>query len=309
MKDSHPVICATDFSSPARHAARRAALLSEASGAPLTLFHAVADTALEDLRRWLTESSSAAEGEQAAAWVKNEAQQHLQSLADELNRRCGARIQTQWATGNLVEQLARHADEVDAGLLVTGARGAGYLRSAMVGSTAERLARRAGRPVLVVRQMPHGPYQRVLIPVDFSDWSRCAIQLARRVAPQAQLVLMHAVELPFQGKMRLAGVSEATVSRYMRQALQEAESRLRSLVAEAGLNPDEVPVVTPTGADPWMLIAKEEQERDCDLIVMGRQGRHALDALLLGSTTRMVLAEGTADVLICSQSAVAAPTV
>jgi nucleotide-binding universal stress UspA family protein len=33
-------------------------------------------------------------------------------------------------------------------------------------------------------------------------------------------------------------------------------------------------------------------------IVMGRQGRHALEQLMLGSTTRKVLAECSADVLL-----------
>jgi nucleotide-binding universal stress UspA family protein len=50
-----------------------------------------------------------------------------------------------------------------------------------------------------------------------------------------------------------------------------------------------------------MLIVQEEQEQDCDLVVIGRQGRHALDEMLLGSTTRMAVAEGAADVLISSR--------
>jgi nucleotide-binding universal stress UspA family protein len=53
-----------------------------------------------------------------------------------------------------------------------------------------------------------------------------------------------------------------------------------------------------------MLIVQEEQEHDCDLVVIGKQGRHALGELLLGSTARMVMAECTSDVLLsCSRSA------
>ncbi len=52
-----------------------------------------------------------------------------------------------------------------------------------------------------------------------------------------------------------------------------------------------------------MLIVQEEQAQaqDCDLVVMGRQGRHALDGFLLGSTTRMVIADDAADVLISTR--------
>jgi nucleotide-binding universal stress UspA family protein len=51
-----------------------------------------------------------------------------------------------------------------------------------------------------------------------------------------------------------------------------------------------------------MLIAQQEQEHDCELIVIGRQGRHALSELLLGSTTRMVMSECSADVLVSTRS-------
>jgi universal stress protein E len=43
--------------------------------------------------------------------------------------------------------------------------------------------------------------------------------------------------------------------------------------------------------------AQKEQEHDCELIVIGRQGRHAVEELL-GSTTRMVMSECSADVLV-----------
>jgi nucleotide-binding universal stress UspA family protein len=43
---------------------------------------------------------------------------------------------------------------------------------------------------------------------------------------------------------------------------------------------------------------QQEQEFDCDLIVIGKHGRSPLGDLLLGSTTRMVLLESSADVLV-----------
>ena len=69
----------------------------------------------------------------------------------------------------------------------------------------------------------------------------------------------------------------------------------------ARLDAGRVRFSTPGGAGPWMLIVQEEQEHDCDLVVIGRQGRHAVDEFLLGSTTRMVISEGAADVLVASR--------
>lgn len=292
MSPLRAIVTATDFSAPSRHAAQRAAQLARAAGSGMTLMHTVGGSALEDLRRWLADDS------QAASTIEASARARLQELAAELGRSEGLDVQTTLSIGHPVEQITQHAQEVQADLLVTGTRGAGFFRGVVVGSTAERIAKRSGRPVLMVRQLPHEPYRRILVPVDFSEWSLAAIRLAQQVAPQATLVLMHAVEVPFEGKMRLAGVADEVVMHYRSAAQREALQRLSALAAQAGLSPDQIRLSTPEGAEPWMLIVQEEQERDCDLVVIGRQGRHAIDEFLLGSTTRMVIADGAVDVLI-----------
>ena len=48
-----PVIAATDFSAPARHAAERAARVARELGAPLGLVHALPRGTLDELRAWL----------------------------------------------------------------------------------------------------------------------------------------------------------------------------------------------------------------------------------------------------------------
>jgi nucleotide-binding universal stress UspA family protein len=143
----------------------------------------------------------------------------------------------------------------------------------------------------------------VLVPVDFSPWSAASIELAVRIAPDAVIVLMHAVEAPFEGKLRLAGVSESVVRRYREEAKREAQHRLRELAAQVGLHAERSQLVTPDGADPWMLVVQQEQEFDCDLVVIGKHGRNVIEELLLGSTTRMVISECSADVLVSSQHA------
>ena len=51
------------------------------------------------------------------------------------------------------------------------------------------------------------------MPVDFSPWSQGAIRLALAVAPQAELILLHADEVAFEGKLRFAGVAEEVIRR------------------------------------------------------------------------------------------------
>ncbi len=85
--------------------------------------------------------------------------------------------------------------------------------------------------------------------------------------------------------------------------LIEGRGAGRRRLLTARLDAGRVRFSTPGGAGPWMLIVQEEQEHDCDLLAIGRHGRHVVDELLLGSTTRMVISEGAADVLIASRRA------
>jgi nucleotide-binding universal stress UspA family protein len=291
MSQLKQIVAATDLSAASRHAVDRAATLAQAFDAQLTLAHSLVASALDDLRRWVGSPIP-------VDAIEEEVRTQLKALAGQLHDRHGARVDERVLCGHPVREICRLAAELDAELLVTGTRGAGFFRGVVVGSTAERVATRTARPVLMVRQSVHEPYRRALVPVDFSPWSLDAVRLAHRVAPQARLVLMHAVEVPFEGRIRMAGVPDATIARYRDEVRLEAQHRLHQLADEAQLAPERVSFSTPTGGDPWMLIAQEEQEQDCELIVMGRQGRNAFEELLLGSTTRMVLSECAADVLV-----------
>lgn len=296
MTSIRSIVAATDLSVPARHAAERAARLARAGSASLTLAHALSGSALDDLRRWLGTADDAAEQALLA-----DARRRLHELGSGLALEFGIPVQEHVGTGHVVTEIVRQAEERQADLLVTGTRGADFMRHLLLGLTAERLLKRSARPVLLVRQAPHAPYRRVLVPVDFSPWSEASIALARLVAPEAQLVLMHAVQAPFEGKLRLAGVEEDTIRQYRQRAALEAHQGLQDLARRAGLRADRWRALTPEAGDAGVQIVQQEQEQDCDLIVVGKHGRHALEDLLLGSTTRRVITEAVGDVLVSTQ--------
>lgn len=286
-----PILAATDFSAPARHAADRAARLAHETGAPLTLMHVLPGGALQELRQWLGADS---EPEQQ---LREEANQQLGALVRELHATRHVNVRKVQAMGSALEEIGREAQALDAGLVVVGARGAGFLRRLVLGSTSERLLRRTLRPVLVVRQTPHEPYRRVLVALDFSPWSAHAIALARRVAPHARLVLFNAWQVPFESKLHYAGVEAATIERYRQQAGADANQRVRSLAAASGLKPvDWEPCIVE--GDASQRILEYEQEKDCDLVVLGKHGQSATEDLLLGSVSKHVLADGSTDVLV-----------
>jgi nucleotide-binding universal stress UspA family protein len=286
-----PILVATDFSAHARHATDRAARLAHETGAPLSLLHVLPGSTLRELQQWL------GAGHPSALRLREQAQQQLDERAAQLLGRHRVQARTACAEGSAPDEIRREAESLDAGLLVLGARGAGVLRRLVLGSTAERLLRRSARPVLVVRQMPHEPYRRVLVAVDFSGWTAHCVALARRVAPHAHLLLFHAFQVPFEDKLRFAGVDAATIDRYRVQARASATRQIHELAADAHLKPrDWSPCVVEGSAS--QRLVEQEQEQDCDLIVLGKHGQSAAEDLLLGSVTKHVLAEGVCDVVV-----------
>ena len=117
------------------------------------------------------------------------------------------------------------------------------------------------------------------------------------MAPDADIVLMHAFHIPLEGKMRYAQLDQETIQRYQVIAKQDAFEKLQSLRDRAGLPADKTWLVVSEG-DAATRITEQEQECDCDLIVMGKHGEDAIEEMLLGSVTKRVLAESHSDVLI-----------
>lgn len=295
MPAMRSIVAATDLSAPARHATDRAARLAHEAGASLALVHAVSRHALDDLRRWLASDPEPP--------VLDDARRQLHGIASELGQRHQMPVGEHIVTGRLVDEIVLAAEQLHADLVVTGTRGSGYLRQMVLGSTAERVLKKSARPVLLARQPCHGAYRRVLVPVDFSEWSDPAAQMASRVAPGATFVLMHAVEVPFEGKLRHAGVADRAIGQYRDQVRDDAHRRLGELAQRAGLPADRCSFITPQGRDPWVQIVLQEMEQDCDLLVIGKHGHSALEDLLLGSTTKMVIAESAVDVLVAPLAA------
>jgi nucleotide-binding universal stress UspA family protein len=135
------------------------------------------------------------------------------------------------------------------------------------------------------------------LPIDFSPSSTRAVELARSVAPHADIVLLHVFEVPFEQQLHYANVDESVIDRYRIDARQAALDRLHHTALETGLHAVG-PRFSVLQGYPAARIAEQARELHCDLIVMGRRGSNALGELLVGSVTQRVLAESRCDVLV-----------
>jgi nucleotide-binding universal stress UspA family protein len=199
----------------------------------------------------------------------------------------------------LAQAGALHAD-----LLVMGTHGRSGFDHLLLGSVTEKVLRKAPCPVLVVP--PHaGParataaaFKRIVCAVDFSDGSRRGLDYALDLAQEAdaRITLLHAIEFP----PVLGDVALSTgVELDRMHAGVEAESLrgLRALVpAEAR---DYCTIATRvTDGKPHREIRQVAVDEQADLIVMGVQGRGAIDVMVFGSNTHAVIRSAPCPVLV-----------
>lgn len=292
MTRLYTILAATDLSAAARLACERAVRLASACDARLELQHVVNTGALDSLRLLF-----ASQPDDLQQRLLDEAREELRSLLAELHDGLGGSANLHLGIGNVVNEITRQANALDADLLVLGAHGSSLVRDLIVGSTTERVLRRTGRPLLVVRRPAPRGYRQVLIPVDFSARSLKAIEVARRLAPKAALVLLHTFEVPFEGRLRHAGVSEQELAALRASAQREGETRMAELIARAGLPAAALHSLVLYG-DPSVQILEHERLQGSELIVIGKRGQNSLEDLLLGSVTKHILSQAQSDVLV-----------
>ena len=138
------ILVATDFSACAEEAWTTAQELACALGAEVVLVHVVAEPAMYS-------------GAPFALGLAGDAQAEARKLAQdrlghwtEAARAAGLGVRTDLRTGVPEEQIVDAAAEVHADLIVLGAHGG--LKSAVLGSVADRVIRHAPCPVVTVRE-------------------------------------------------------------------------------------------------------------------------------------------------------------
>lgn len=283
------ILVATDLSPYARNAAERAAYLSKAQQASLDLLYVANPAPFERLKQLVVPDDDLLKR------VLDSAGEKIHALAAMLFQRYDISAGVQVASGSVTTEITRVVQDKHSSLLVCGARGQSVARRLLLGSTVQKMLSRMPCPLLVVKPAPRDAYRTVLVPVDFSPVSLRAIELARRIAPQAEIILLHVYEAPFESSVRFAHIDHDTLTHYRNVIRKDAVTQLAALSKSAGM-PDARQIVV--HGDPGWRIAEQEQELECDLIVVGKQGTSALEELLVGSVTKHVLNESQCDVLV-----------
>jgi len=286
------ILAATDLSSNSSQAIDRGFLLAKENQAHYTIVHAIGLTLLSELGGFFSQNL-----EKISSSIAAQTDQQLSEVANASRNKDSAPFELRLETGKPNIAIPAYAKKSNSDLVLIGAHGSGFLQRALLGSTASRLLRKSPCPVLVVKQEAYCDYTRVLIAIDFSPTSKANISLAQKIAPGASIILLHAYEVPFAGKMQMAGVDEDVIRQYQEEARARATQQLHDLAKQAGLPIGAfTALVLPENA--VKIILQTEEKYRCDLIVMGKHGTHVTEDLLLGSVTKRVLAQSRSDVLV-----------
>ncbi len=135
--------------------------------------------------------------------------------------------------------------------------------------------------------------ERILVPTDFSGYSKQAIayacELAKRFA--AELHLLHVVQFPIVAAPYTGAVAQAGLRPEV-----SARKELEDLQASALDQIARVERMVRAGA-PFVEIVRHAKEKEIDLIVMGTHGRTGLAHMLIGSVAEKVVRKAPCPVL------------
>jgi nucleotide-binding universal stress UspA family protein len=293
------ILCAVDFSDHSRHALDYASAIGAYYGARVTALHVVSPTPLVAPVPFGLEGMQVGGNQVVDRQAMEAAARHFVAQGS-----AGATIDVRVSEGpKVADEVLVQADRLDADIVVVGSHGRSGFERLLLGSIADRILRKSRRPVLVVP--PHAasrpgapamPFKRILCPIDFADGSLRAIEYAVQLAEETDglLILLHAIELPPEFHELLP--IEADVPQFRSLAETACRARLDALVPEeaSGYCTIQTKVVEGKAHQRVLAVAGEI---DADLIVMGVQGRGAVDVALFGSNTQAVVRGATCPVL------------
>jgi universal stress protein A len=144
-------------------------------------------------------------------------------------------------------------------------------------------------------------YDRILVPIDFSEHSKRTVSYARRTASRhnSTIYLLHVFQIPDYVVSPYARrrQNSAEVQSHVNMAEQESRENLDAFAQELSKKGIKVQPYLRVGY-PFDEIVLMANHFNVDLIIIGSHGRGGLSRLLVGSTAERVVEHATCPVLV-----------
>lgn len=191
--------------------------------------------------------------------------------------------------------ILSYAAEAGIDLITLGTHGRRGPGRILLGSVAEEVVRKADQPVLTVRGTRDGEevagaerVERILVPVDFSDYSREALHYAKEWAGMygASVDLLHVVVEDLHPSFYIGGVK--SIYDVEPDIEEKVVDKLDAFAAEVSGPETEIRSHVAVGSAP-SHIAEFVDDHGIDLVAMSTHGRTGMDRFLLGSVAEKVI--------------------
>jgi nucleotide-binding universal stress UspA family protein len=291
------ILVPLDGSTRAESALQVAVRIARAYGGTLTLLQAVETIADHGayLRPIIEEE-------------KAEATAYLEGLAGSPEL-AGTQVEIQVPVGAVAPTIITAAQSSHTDLIIMSSHGYTGFRRWTLGSVAEKIARHAPVPLLILREgdtlstpSPEKPV-RALVPLDGSPFSEAVFEpaaylvagLASATSKSGELHLLRVIDLPLtSGRMRSQAYIDAQTEEKAREEALAYQSRLIERLDETALAGLAMKATSSVESDPDVAEAIVQQAEGAekgkyDLIAMATHGRSGIGHFTLGSVTERVL--------------------
>lgn len=291
------IVIATDGSEYARAAVDLVARLPVDKGTEVTLLAVI---------EWFTPTFTASYpviGQQVVeAFDKAEQRLHAgltKVLQTELKRlqSAGFAVDTELRQGHAARQIVEAVERLGADLLVTGSRGLGRVEGLLLGSVTNQLVKHSPCSVLVVKptegqlaSSQKSPNQRleILLAFDGSPHAQKAVETLKALRPESRLAISVLAVLPTLSRYALDGTAVGLLDEVREAEKEAAEAAVRTVARELGPVAGQVIAQVEEG-DPAGQIVRAARSEHSDIVVLGTQGKNAVQRFLLGGVSNYVL--------------------
>lgn len=297
------ILVPIDFSPASLATLRFAKLLAARFGAKLHLVHVVAPIPIYSLTRGVLLPPFPDKA------MMQSAKKRLQDLVSQFSlppgeTQCSVRL------GEASSQINEAAGKSRADLIAIATRGLTGLKHAFLGSTTQRVVRGAPCPVLVVRENEHFSakerarrgrtplqFQKILVPLDFSECSRVGLDYALGFAREfrSSLLLFYSVMVHSYALSDEYTILE--VPNILSQQQEYAEEEMARLRREVGKELARIETKVAVGSPVEQIDAGVRAE-GVDLIITSTHGRSGVKRAFIGSTAEQIVRHAPCPVLV-----------
>lgn len=245
-------------------------------------------------------------------WVEQAAANHQGRLVSEAENAGveGLPFRTAVLIGDPSEEIVKLARRRKADLIVLGIRGLGLIDRLLVGSTALKVLRQSGIPILAVKKRDKESgidIRNVLVPLDIYEIEDSALNYAVDLAQaiKANISVVYAYRLFAYAALEegeppvgINELGEDALKFFSTELAARVEEPRRRLQADGTVaSKPEITTDLIEAINPAMGIVEYADNKDADLIVINTHARKGIKKFIMGSVTEKIVQESACPVL------------